>query len=190
MRRRAERVSRPARENRRRLRVFVFITRTPRPMREVQRARLWAITCTAIQAALAEKRPEGMMVESHTVLEITDGVLHLGVATMVRLQFQGVSLFVGDEGVVGVVGDKRQLGAWGGFHPTHDETYRHGVGIARKGRVGRFGHVCGPIHPVGYGRPESVSGISCMRSRRCLCCLTVMEKRTSLLRHTLTMWRL
>ena len=32
---------------------------SPRPMREVQRARLWASTCTAIQAALAAKRPEG-----------------------------------------------------------------------------------------------------------------------------------
>ena len=55
------------------------------------------------------------MVESHTVLEITDGVLHLCVAAMVRLQLQGVSLSVCDEGVVAVVGDKGQLGAWGGF---------------------------------------------------------------------------
>ena len=30
-----------------------------RPMRAVQRAMLWAITCTASQAALAAKRPEG-----------------------------------------------------------------------------------------------------------------------------------
>ena len=33
--------------------------RSPRPMRAVQRARLWAITCTASQVALAAKRPEG-----------------------------------------------------------------------------------------------------------------------------------
>ena len=34
-------------------------TRSPRPMRAVQRAKLWAMTWTASQAALAEKRPEG-----------------------------------------------------------------------------------------------------------------------------------
>ena len=37
----------------------VCTTCSPRPMRAVQRARLWAITCTASQAALAAKRPEG-----------------------------------------------------------------------------------------------------------------------------------
>ena len=57
--RRAERVSRPAREKNRRLRVLVVTIRSPRLMRAVQRARLWAIACTASQAALAAKRPEG-----------------------------------------------------------------------------------------------------------------------------------
>ena len=56
---RAERVIRPAREKNRRRRVLVVTTCSPRPMRAVQRARLWAITCTASQAALAAKRPEG-----------------------------------------------------------------------------------------------------------------------------------
>ena len=93
----------------------------------------------------------GHVVESHAVLEVSYGVLHLCVAAMVRLQLQGVSLSVGDEGVVAVVGDKSQLGAWGGFHPTHDETHRHGVGFALKGSVGGFGHVGGSVHPVGYG---------------------------------------
>ena len=59
VRRRAERVSRPAREKKRRLRVLVVAGCSPRPMRAVQRARLWAITWTAIRAALAGKRPEG-----------------------------------------------------------------------------------------------------------------------------------
>ena len=36
-------------------------TCSPRPMRAVQRARLWAITWTASQAALAAKRPEGWL---------------------------------------------------------------------------------------------------------------------------------
>ena len=56
VRRRAERVSRPVREKKRRRRVLVVTTCSPRPMRAVQRARLWAITCTASQAALAAKR--------------------------------------------------------------------------------------------------------------------------------------
>ena len=59
VRRQAERVSRPARERNRRRRVLVVTTCSPRPMRAVQRARLCAITCTASQAALAAKRPDG-----------------------------------------------------------------------------------------------------------------------------------
>ena len=60
VRRRAERVIRPTRAKNRRLRVLVVAIRSPRPMRAVQRARLCAITCTASQAPLAAKRPEGM----------------------------------------------------------------------------------------------------------------------------------
>ena len=56
VRRRAERVSRPAREKKRRLRVLVVTTCSPRPIRAVQRARLCAITWTASQAPLAAKR--------------------------------------------------------------------------------------------------------------------------------------
>ena len=59
VRRRAERVTRPARPKKRRLRVLVVTICSPRPIRAVQRARLWAITCTASQAPLAAKRPEG-----------------------------------------------------------------------------------------------------------------------------------
>ena len=57
--RRAERVSRPAREKNRRRRVLVVTICSPRPMRAVQRARLCAIVWAASQAALAAKRPEG-----------------------------------------------------------------------------------------------------------------------------------
>ena len=60
VRRRAERVIRPAREKNRRRRVLVVTTYWPRPVRAVQRARLCAITCIASQAALAAKRPDGM----------------------------------------------------------------------------------------------------------------------------------
>ena len=57
VRRRAERVIRPTRAKTRRL--LVVTVRSARPMRAVQRARLCAITCTASQAPLAAKRPEG-----------------------------------------------------------------------------------------------------------------------------------
>ena len=56
---RALRVILPARERKRRRRVLVVATVSPRAMRWVQRARLWAMTCTASQAPLAGKRPEG-----------------------------------------------------------------------------------------------------------------------------------
>ena len=57
--RRAERVSRPARLNSLRRSVFVVTMSSPRPIRAVQRARLWAITCTASQAPLAANLPDG-----------------------------------------------------------------------------------------------------------------------------------
>ena len=43
---RALRVMRPAREKKRRRRVLVVATGSPRPMRVVQRTRLWAMSCT------------------------------------------------------------------------------------------------------------------------------------------------
>ena len=46
-------------EKNRRRRVLVVAIRSPRPIRAVQRARLWAIVWTASQAPLAAKRPEG-----------------------------------------------------------------------------------------------------------------------------------
>ena len=86
--RRAERVSRPAREKNRRRRVLVVAIRSPRPIRAVQRARLWAIVWTASQAPLAAKRPRGEMVQPDAVLEVAYGILDLGVAAMVSLQFE------------------------------------------------------------------------------------------------------
>ena len=43
----------------RRRRVLVVTNASPRPMRPVQRAKLWAMTWTTSQAPLAGKRPEG-----------------------------------------------------------------------------------------------------------------------------------
>ena len=50
------------------------------------------------------------MVEPDAVLEVSDGVLDLGVAAMVDLQFQGVPVSVGDEAVIAVAGKEGQLG--------------------------------------------------------------------------------
>ena len=56
---RAERVKRPAREKNLRRRVLVVTSCSPRAMPAAQLARLWAMTWTDSQAALAAKRPEG-----------------------------------------------------------------------------------------------------------------------------------
>ena len=80
-------------------------------MRAVQRARLWAITWTASQAPFGRLRiggeaARGEMVESDAVLEVSDGILELGVAAMVGLQLQGCPVPVGDEAVIAVAGEE------------------------------------------------------------------------------------
>jgi hypothetical protein len=84
-------------------RVLVVIKVSPRPIRLVQRARLWAMTARVSQAALAANFPRGQVVEPDAVLEVADGVLHLGVAAVVGLQPQGGALAVGGLGHVGAV---------------------------------------------------------------------------------------
>ena len=126
---------------------------SPSPMRAAQRARLCAITWTANQAPFGRLRiggeaARGEMVETHAVLEVSDGVLDLGVATMVGLQFQGVPVPVGDEAVIAVVGEQRQLGTGRGLHPPDDESHRHGSGLTLEGGVVDLGHIGGAVHPV------------------------------------------
>ena len=54
------------------------------------------------------------VVQTDAVLEVSNGVLDLGVAAVVGLQFQGLSVPVGDEAVIAVGGEEGQLGtrAW------------------------------------------------------------------------------
>ena len=52
----------------------------------------------------------GHVVQPDAVLEVSDGILDLGVAAMVGLQFQGFPIPVGDEGVIAVGGEEGQLG--------------------------------------------------------------------------------
>ena len=95
----------------------------------------------------------GEMVEPDAVLEVSDGVLDLGVAAMVGFQFQGLPVPVGDAAVIAVGGKEGQLGTGRGLHPTDDEPHRCGVGFTLEGGVASLRHVGGAVHPVGYGRP-------------------------------------
>ena len=67
------------------------------------------------------------MVQPHAVLEVAYRVLDLGVAAMIRLQFQGFPVPVGAEAVIAVGGEEGQLGTGGRLHPPDDEPYRRGV---------------------------------------------------------------
>ena len=151
-------MSRPAREKKRRRKVLVVAIGSPRPMRAVHRARLWAITWAASQAPFGKLRiggeaSRGEMVDPHAVLQVPDGVLDLGVATVVGLQIQAIPLPAGDEGVIAVVGEEGQLGTGRGLHPADDEAHRCGAGLAPERGVGGFGHIGGTVHPVGDGSP-------------------------------------
>ena len=151
--RRAERVIRPAKAKTRRLRVLVVTICCPRPMRAVQRARLCAITCTASQAPLAAKRPEGRLVQPHAVLEVAYRILDLGVTAMIGLQFQRLPVPVGDEAMIAVGGEESQLRTGRRLHPPDDEPYRRGVRLGLERVVGGLGHIGGAVHPVRNRRP-------------------------------------
>ena len=119
---------------------------------------LWAITCTASQAPFGRLRiggetARGEVIEPDAVLEVADGVLDLGVAAIVGLEVQGISVPVGDECVIAVVDEEGQLGTGRGFHPPDDEQHRRGVGLTLEGGVGGLRHSGGAVHPVGNRRP-------------------------------------
>ena len=148
------RVMRPAREEKVRRRVLVVATGPSRAMRPVQRARLWAMTCTASQALFGKLRiggeaARGEMIESHAVLQVPDGVPGLGGAAVIGLQFQGVAVTVGDEGVIAVVGEQSELGAKRGLDPEDDEPHRRGIGLGTERCVFRLRHVGGALLGLG-----------------------------------------
>ena len=154
-------------------------TGSPRPMRAVQRARLWAITCTASQVPFGMLRiggeaPRGEMVQPDAGLEVANGILDLGVAAMVGLQFQGCPVPVGDKAVIAEVDEEGQLGTGRGFHPPDDEPHRHGVGLTLEGGIGGLRHSGGAVHPVRDGRPVR-PGMASMIFRRLWCWRMVME---------------
>ena len=70
------------------------------------------------------------MVQTDAVLEVSNGVLDLGVAAVVGLQFQGLSVPVGDEAVIAVGVEEGQLGT-GRASPAIAPAFR--VGKVRRG---------------------------------------------------------
>ena len=78
-------------------------------------------------SAVGGEAPRGEMVQADAILEVADGILDLGVAAMISLQLQGLPVPVGDEAVIAVAGEERQLGTGRGPHPPDDEPHRHGV---------------------------------------------------------------
>ena len=88
------------------------------------------------------------MVQPDAVLEVAYRILDLGVAAMVSLQFQGLSVPVGDEAVIAVAGEEGQLGTGRGLHPPDDEPHRRGIGLTPEGGVELVSEVFGRTNVV------------------------------------------
>ena len=73
------------------------------------------------------------MVQPDAVLEVAYGILDLGVAAMVSLQFEQLPVPVGDEAMIAVFGEEGQLGTGRRLHPPDDEPYRRGVRLGLEG---------------------------------------------------------
>ena len=110
-------------------------TCSPRPMRAVQRARLWAITWTASQAPLAGKWPEGRWFNPTPYLRSR---MAFSISAWRRWSASSSRVCpvpVGDEAVIAVGGEEGQLGTGRGLHPPDDEPHRGGVGLILEGGV-------------------------------------------------------
>ena len=133
VRRRAERVSRPAREKNRLpqgLGGHDLLARTDAggPAGEIMRQHL-----DGQPGAVGGEAARGEMVETHAVLQVPDGVFDLGMAAVVGLQFQGVAVVVGDEGVIAVGGEQGQLGPGRRLHRRTMSRTGAASGWLRKG---------------------------------------------------------
>ena len=103
------RVSRPASEKKRRRRGLGGGHRLAQPDASCPAGEIVGDDLYSQPGGVGGEASRREMVEPHAVLEVADGVLDLGVAAMVGLQIQGVALTVGDEGVIAIVGEERQL---------------------------------------------------------------------------------
>ena len=97
-------------------------TNPRRPAGQVMRHRL-----DRQPGAVGGEAPRRHVVQPDAVLEVAYGVLDLGVAAMIGLQFQRLPVPVGDEGVIAVSGEEGELGTGCRLHPPDDEPYRRGV---------------------------------------------------------------
>ena len=86
-------------------------------------------------SAVGGEAARGEMVQPDAVLEVAYGVLDLGVAAVVGLQFQGLSVPVGDEAVIAVGGEQGELGTGRSLNPPNDEPHRGGVALTLEGGV-------------------------------------------------------
>ncbi len=75
------------------------------------------------------------VVQPDAVLEVAYGILDLGVAAMVGLQFEHLPVPVGDETVIAVGGEEGQLGTGRGLHTPDDEPHRRGAGFTPEGDI-------------------------------------------------------
>ena len=85
--------------------------------------------------AVGGEAARGEMVQPDAVLEVSNGVLDLGVAAMISLQFEQLPVPVGDEAVIAVGGEEGQLGTGRWLHPPYDEPHRCGVRLTLEGGV-------------------------------------------------------
>ena len=95
----------------------------------------------------------GETAESHAVLQVLYGILDPGLAAAVGLQFQDISIAVGDEGMIAIAGEQRHLGTWRGLDPADDGPHRRGIGPDPERDVGGLDHVGDALNPVGNGPP-------------------------------------
>ena len=73
------------------------------------------------------------VVQPDAVLEVAYGILDLGVAAMVSLEFEHLPVPVGDEAMIAVGGEEGQLGTGRGLHSLDHEPHRCGVRLTLEG---------------------------------------------------------
>ena len=104
----------------------------------VQRIRLWASTAHCSHAELAWKLPEGMCSSPAPSFEVADGELDDGVVSVEPVDVDGVTVEVGQEGVVTPVGPQPQLDRVGEAGAPHDQSAGH-LAATAAGGVGTLG---------------------------------------------------
>jgi hypothetical protein len=91
--------------------------------------------------SVGRELPGWQVVEPDPVLEVADGVLDLGVAPVVGLEGEGLAVTVGNEGVLVIEDQQRELAARGGSDAADDEPDRDGVLLLREWGVRRLGDI-------------------------------------------------